>query len=158
MTIDDMMTKIESWLVAHNIARNRDNKQEIISGFLTINEGRNAERFIVDVRENLVIGYAICRLQKGFDRSRVVDLMARINFELLRGNFELDESEGVLRYKYVVLNHTIEYGDDDAIGEIILLPCAMMERYREYFDMVCRGEDVTKAFESAESEINDESR
>lgn len=156
MKISEAITKVARWLERNQVPLLRDDDKGIISGLLPLDNNQSSERYIVDFRDDLTIGYSFWRLPEKYNRGNLVEFMALLNFTLLRGCFEFDDDNSVLRYKYLVLNHSIEYGDDDVIRGLIILPCVMMYRYRKYFKIVLEDGNVKETMERIQREAVDE--
>lgn len=60
-------------------------------------------RIYFDLRETSYLVYAQCPLKvdEG-ERAQMRELLNRINYDLLHGNFEMDESDGEVRFRYSV--------------------------------------------------------
>lgn len=64
--------------------------------------------------------------------ANVYELLARINYSLLNGNFEVDPSTGNIRYKVFV-----KFGDvvpsEETIKDSVLIPVAMFQQFGDAF-------------------------
>jgi len=70
--------------------------------------------------------------------AQVCEYLTRANYGLSLGNFELDHSDGEIRYK-VAWNVVDGMVGDDAIDDLVDLPIAMFNRYGDGLLMVEMG-------------------
>lgn len=111
---------------------------------------------IVDIRDDYYLSYA--KIALGADENSMVavsEYLHRVNFGLKLGCFELDPSDGEIRYKMYV-----DCGDDcdcmpteSVICRSIELPASMVEKYGDGLMQVLLGQATPEeASEAAEYE------
>jgi len=84
----------------------------------------------IDVLDDCYVSYAILGNNASPERfSAISEYLHRANFGLLFGNFEIDYSDGEVRYKITTDCKDISNLTNYMIDRSVLLPCAMFERY-----------------------------
>jgi hypothetical protein len=81
------------------------------------------------VRDGHLLAFCFSPVNVPADKRQVVaDYLTRANYGLLIGNFEMDMSDGEVRYKT-----SIKFGrydlETEVIGHMISMTCAMMDCY-----------------------------
>ncbi len=76
--------------------------------------------------------------------SRVSEFINRINYGLLNGNFEMDYSDGEIRYKSFV-DISGSSVSDEVVANSIIVPVFMVKRYGEELLRVILGELTPEA-------------
>ena len=89
-------------------------------------------RYLIPVREDSYVVYAISPLDTDCDDKNVMkemaDFICRANYGLRNGNFELDMTDGEIRYKVFVDCDGIIPSEEIVKGSIII-PSLMFDRY-----------------------------
>lgn len=91
----------------------------------------NYTRLVVDVEDELLQCYAIATVEVPAEkRVAASEYLTRANYGLKRGAFELDFSDGEVRFHaYMDVTAGMSVPDDEAMELLVLMPIAMMERY-----------------------------
>ena len=112
--------------------------------------------FAVDIRDSNCRSYAI--LPIGPDpkdpqmMQAMCELLTRINFILLNGNFEMDMSDGEIRYKVFVDCEDI-IPSREIIASAIKIPQQMLYRYNDaIFNVLAGKQTPAEAMEAVENE------
>ena len=108
-------------------------------------------KIVVDER-----GYTVCAtVPVNADentRFSVMEYITRINYTLRNGSFEMDLSDGEVRYKCYVLTKDLEKIPQTMIEESITLPVLMYSRYGDGLAALIMGfSDPITEIEKAES-------
>lgn len=89
-------------------------------------------RYIIRIRDDSYVVYAISPLDADCDDKNVMkelsDFICRANFGLMNGNFELDMTDGEIRYKTFVDCDGITPSEEIIKGSVII-PSLMFDRY-----------------------------
>lgn len=86
----------------------------------------------VEVFDKYYVSYAILANNVSPERySSVSEYLHRANFGLLFGNFEIDYSDGEIRFKITTDCEDVKALTNYIIDRSVALPCAMFERYGE---------------------------
>ncbi|MED5373675.1 MAG: YbjN domain-containing protein [Myxococcota bacterium] len=81
-----------------------------------------------DGRQQLVF-YSLCPVQCPPERRQAMaELLARINFGMILGNFELDFGDGEIRYKTALDTEHLEFSAEGC-RQLVFPNCMMMDRY-----------------------------
>ncbi|MDI6709167.1 MAG: YbjN domain-containing protein [Bacillota bacterium] len=87
--------------------------------------------FIAEVKEDLdmVVFYSYCPVKAPENtRDSVAEFLTRANYGLLVGNFEMDYSDGEVRYKTVIARAG-DFLSKDLISHLVYTNLATMDRY-----------------------------
>ena len=88
---------------------------------------------IIYIKKDSILVYGIPPLRAdGKDLGRVGEYITRANYSLIHGNFEMDLSDGEVRFK-----SSTRFGEDmpsmDVVGATLFLPLHMWEKYGDGF-------------------------
>ena len=111
-------------------------------------------RYFISVKEDAYIVYAISPIEADSDDSGVMkelaDFICRANYGLRNGNFELDMTDGELRYKTFVDCDGITPSEEIVKGSIII-PSVMFDRYAPgMLDIMFKGAKAEDAIAKCE--------
>ena len=118
--------------------------------------------YIVDIKEDEYLVYAICPLGADEDDARMMANMAefvcRANYGLKTGNFELDFDDGEIRFKVHVSCHGIT-PTVDMIKRSIYCPATMFDHYGSgIVDIIFNDASAKSAVDKCEKHSEDEIR
>lgn len=131
----EMMTgalfqKIENWLEENNWSYESRRK----AGIIEMNMGLTCElrrcQVIVWMKDGkcTVMGRVPVKVEKGA-RERVAEYFFRVNYGLYSGHFDLNYSDGELRYKTYLAESADEEIQKDNIGDALVCPAMMFDIY-----------------------------
>ena len=85
-------------------------------------------QYLIHVLDNRFISYAFCPMGAGEAKEKVAEFLHRANYGMLVGNFEMDYSDGEIRFKY---SHVCRDAlpSKEQVEESILLPARMFKTY-----------------------------
>ncbi|MBR6382278.1 MAG: hypothetical protein IKS07_11495 [Lachnospiraceae bacterium] len=108
----------------------------------------------VNFNDNGYSVYAICKLNADTEvRNTVNEYLARANYGLRNGNFEMDFSDGEVRYKCYVNTKGLDVIPTEIIDDSISIPCAMFDRYGNGLAAILMGfSDPATEIEKAEED------
>ncbi len=112
--------------------------------------------YFVPVRDDAYIVYAVSPISADSDdrelMSTMCEFVCRANYGLRNGCFELDVTDGELRYKVFVDCEGDQLPTKDVIRNSIIVPAMMFERYAPgILDIMFKGSSAEEAVESCEN-------
>lgn len=116
-----------------------DENKEIIRCGVNIKCKLKSTRLIIDLREDKYLVFATISLSVDEEnRAEMARLLNMINYTMVFGNFEMDESDGEVRFRFAV------DCDDclpsrEVVKDSILIPALMMEKYGDAIVKVLMG-------------------
>jgi len=125
-----------------------DAERSLVKMGINLKSKIKSGRIYVDIREHFYMVY-LCAPISG-DKDNLGELnkyLAMANYGLYNGNFELDMSDGEIRYKTYVNCDGLESLSTDVIRDSIYTGCLMMDRYGDGIAALALG------FSDAETEI-----
>lgn len=148
---------LENYLKKNRWQYNVDEEKNAIVMNMGLKKSKLQEcGLLIYLRENYYIVYATTEIRAGEDcRDKVADYLSRANYGLRWGNFEIDMSDGEIRYKVLV-----DCGkdcdcmpSDSVIEHSLYYPISTMEKYGDNLLAVMFGfMTPTEAIEKAEAE------
>ena len=127
--IETLSNRVKEYLDSQEWHYSFDNEKRMFKfGMGTKTKMKNID-IIIKIRENSIIAYGMPRISADTETMSVaVEYIARANYGLVIGNFEIDCSDGELRYK-----SSIYCKDDvpslDVVKYIVELPILMWKIY-----------------------------
>lgn len=113
---------------------------------------------ICDFKNIGYLVYAICPIHcKSENLTELIRFLTMANYALVAGNFELDVSDGEVRFKFWVPTEGIDKLSKEIIEDSIMVPCSMMSRYGDGIAALSLGfsdakTEIDKAEQSEDSE------
>ncbi|MBE6790821.1 MAG: hypothetical protein E7535_06500 [Ruminococcaceae bacterium] len=102
----------------------------IISLNVDIGEAVGVLRIEIHVLDNAYVCYASLNNKAAPDKfCNISEYLHRANLGLIFGNFEMDFSDGEIRYKYSIEIENANNIPNQTLDKCILLPCVMFKRY-----------------------------
>ncbi len=107
-----------------------------------------------DFKSHGYLVYAICPLHcKQEHLPELIRYLTMANYALVAGNFEVDVSDGEVRFKFWVPTEGLETLSKDIVEDSIMVPCSMMSRYGDGIAALCLGfSDAQTEIEKAEKD------
>ncbi|MDD3586618.1 MAG: YbjN domain-containing protein [Thermoguttaceae bacterium] len=100
------------------------------TGGINIGGKLKSVHFLLSVKEDYVINYTQMDLRVDEDtRQAVSEYLTRANYGLNLGCFEMDFSDGEVRYRMVTWKEEMKKDLDNAMSLTMIIPCKMFERY-----------------------------
>lgn len=120
-----------------------------------LDSGLKSLRIILDVREDFVISYTISPINGDEEaRPALAEYIARANYGLIKGNFELDFNDGEIRYKNLVSAVELE-ADAANVQHLVFLSIQMFERYgKGMLQIMFGGMSPEDAINEAEQDMH----
>jgi hypothetical protein len=127
MTDQQTFERLKTWFRDDNWRF--DTAEEDLMVFTGITGNNGQYQVISQVRDGHLLAFCFSPVNVPADKRQVVaDYLTRANYGLLIGNFEMDMSDGEVRYKT-----SIKFGrydlETEVIGHMISMTCAMMDCY-----------------------------
>lgn len=92
------------------------------------------------VRERFILMYAILPFQCPEDRRQAVaEYLNRINYELVFGNFEMDQSSGEIRLRHNYMTKGFVFNAEEAYPAILAFPTMLLKKYVPWLASVITG-------------------
>ena len=125
---------VRNWLTKDEWLFKTDEEQGIFTFGISLSKNIRRAEVVVDVRQNDYLVYGMFPLKADEDNpqqmARMAEFMCRANFGLIAGNFELDFTDGEIRFKYYV-DCQSAVPSLDQVKDSILCTIAMLDRYSE---------------------------
>ena len=125
--------------------RFREDNGIICSGF-QLENALGAVPLFVDVRSDKYIVFAVPRVKcEPENRFELAEFLTRINYRMIFGDFEMDFSDGEVRFRFPVDCDGVA-PSDAMIKRSILMTAAMMNKYGNAICAVMNGVSAEAAF------------
>ena len=125
--------------------RFREDNGIICSGF-QLENALGAVPLFVDVRSDKYIVFAVPRVKcEPENRFELAEFLTRINYRMIFGDFEMDFSDGEVRFRFPV-DCDGETPSDAMIKRRIFMTAAMMNKYGDAICAVMNGVSAEAAF------------
>ena len=125
--------------------RFREDNGIICSGF-RLDNALGAVPLFVDVRSDKYIVFAVPRVKcEPENRFELAEFLTRINYRMIFGDFEMDFSDGEVRFRFPV-DCDGENPSDAMIKRSIFMTAAMMNKYGDAICAVMNGVSAEAAF------------
>ena len=125
--------------------RFREDNGIICSGF-QLDNALGAVPLFVDVRSDKYIVFAVPRVKcEPENRFELAEFLTRINYRMIFGDFEMDFSDGGVRFRFPV-DCDGAAPSDAMIKRSILMTAAMMNKYGNAICAVMNGVSAEAAF------------
>lgn len=152
---DEICETISDYLSEDNWKFNFDEDDKVFTFNLSIDGQLQHLGYMVFVRDDNYSVYAMAPIRADHEdeeiMSRIAEFICRANYGLRNGNFELDMSDGEIRYKVFVDCEDI-IPSRHMIKNSILMSAAMFERYSPGFIKVMfKDANPEEAVEECES-------
>ena len=148
---------IEDWL------KEEDWKYEVLDDGSVIKTGLSGldcmwgkVQLLCFLKDDHVTCYAIAPINVPENsRAAVAEALTRANYGLDRGNYEMDFSDGEVRFKSQVSEADLEADPKEATMLLIFLGISMIQRYGDAIMKVMLGTNPKEAIEAAEKKKED---
>ncbi len=151
---EEIVEVIRSFLIDDDWKFDFDDERGIFRFGVAIESKLKNLRYFIPVREDAYTVYAICQIEADSDDKDIMKEMAeficRANYGLRNGNFELDMSDGEIRYKtYVDCDGVIP--SEEVVKGSIIIPAMMFDRYAPgLLDVMFKGATAEDAIAKCE--------
>lgn len=140
---DKIVQAINDFLVGGEVNFNFNEKKRVFTLVQNVNSRLTSLRCIICVEDTSYYVIAICPISAKGHTSEMAEFLTRINFGILSGNFEMDYSDGEIRYKcYVECEDCIP--SRETIRKSFVIPLLMMKKYSEGIIAVAFGIETPK--------------
>ena len=151
---EEIVDVIRTFLVDDDWKFEFDDERGIFRFGVAIESKLKNLRYFIPVREDAYTVYAICQIEADSDDKDIMKEMAeficRANYGLRNGNFELDMTDGEIRYKVFVDCDGITPSEEIVKGSIII-PSVMFDRYAPgMLDIMFKGAKAEDAIATCE--------
>ena len=152
---EEIVGVIRDFLVADDWKFEFDEEHGVFRFGVGIESKLKHLRYLIPVREDSYVVYAISPLDTDCDDKNVMkemaDFICRANYGLRNGNFEVDMRDGEIRYKVFVDCDGVVPSKEVIRGSIII-PAMMFERYSPgILDVIFKGSSAAEAIEQCEN-------
>ena len=125
-----------------------DAERHLIKMGVTLKSKLKSGRIYVDIKQDCYLVYLYAPISGDKDNlGELTKYLAMANYGLINGNFELDVSDGEIRYKTYVNCDGLESLSPAVIKDSIYVGCFMMDRYGDGIAALALG------FSDAETEL-----
>ena len=145
----DIKERLSSYMTEHDWKFTEEN-DHVISCGVNIKCKLKSLRLLFIIHKNGYTSYGICHLNAGEEeRNEIMKYLTMANYGLRNGNFEMDLSDGEIRYKVYTNLNGLEEVTDDILESSLVVPCLMFDRYGNGLAKLLMG------FSDAETEIKE---
>ncbi|MBR1953062.1 MAG: YbjN domain-containing protein [Lentisphaeria bacterium] len=107
-----------------------DAERQCFTGGISLDGPLGSTNFIVFAHEDHAVCYHILPVSaKIKERPLQAEFLTRVNYNLARGCFEMDFSDGEIRYKHRISLADIKENSSEEISDMVYLGCFMLEQY-----------------------------
>ena len=100
------------------------------TGGVNIGGKLQSVNFALCIKDDYLVNYTSMNLRvEEASRKAVSEYLTRANYGLNLGCFEMDFSDGEVRYRSVAWKAELERDCSQAMAMVLLIPCKMFERY-----------------------------
>lgn len=125
-----MIDAVRDYLDADNWNYEYDEARKIIRTGVNLDCKLQSTRLFVTFNENGFSTIATISMKADeANRERIAEYITRANYGLRNGNFEMDYNDGEIRYKLYTNCKGIDRVPSQMIGDAIIIPPTMFERY-----------------------------
>ncbi len=152
----EIATAINKFLVEDDWHFTFDEKKGLFKFGLNLRGKLKNIRYLIDVKKEEYIVYAISPIGADVDdksmMAAMAEFMCRANYGLMNGNFELDMNDGEIRFKvFVPCNGIIP--SNKWVQNSIYCPAGMFKRYGDgIIDIIFNNSDVEETVLKCENE------
>ncbi len=152
MKIENAIDAIRDYLDADNWNYDFNAEKQFIKCGVNISCKLKSIHLFISFNDNGYTVYGICPMNADEETmSAVSEYITRANYGLRCGNFELDYSDGQVRYKVYTSTRGMDSVTTEVIKESIDIPCFMFDRYGDGLAALIMGfSDPTTEIEKAE--------
>ena len=124
-----------------------DDENNVFSGGISVDGPLSSVSFFIFVHEDHAVCYHIPPLKASAkERPAQAEFFTRVNYNLARGCFEMDFSDGEIRYKHRISLADIRDNSFDEISYMICLGCSMIEQYSPGIVAISFGKNPEEAY------------
>ena len=145
--------RVKSYLDKHDwhySCQDSSNKgRRILSGFVGTGKGLfTTFSFTLWVENDIIQSFSTLPFSIPENkRVKAAELIVRLNYLLKCGAFELDFSDGEVRYRVIRSGISLMYDGDEVMRYLLTLPIMMIKHYVEaFFELVQTDKSVEKVF------------
>lgn len=141
---NDLAQLVKNWLDNESFNYDFDEENGRFFYNLTIKSKINPLRYIIGVRTNLIVFYAVCPLRADAQYlPAAAEFINRANYGMSLGCFELDHNDGEIRYR-IAVNCDGAIPAPAVLDDCFYLPANMFERYGDGLAAVLFGFETAK--------------
>lgn len=155
MKKETIQTKIREFFKKAKWSYQENRARSTFSGGISLKAASaiSSIRFYLTIRDQILISYAVIPQKAIRNISSVLEFLARANYGLVLGNFEIDMDDGEIRYKHCIHAAGLKEDIGPAIEELLFLPCNMIEKYGEgLLAVIYGGQSAKDAIEAIEKQ------
>lgn len=136
----DIIAAVRDHLDHFDVKYRYDEEEEIIESGMSLNSRMGHVRLYYSFHDDGYTAYAVCGMKAAEDtRMEVMKYITMANYGLRNGNFEMDLSDGEIRYKVHTNLDDLDTISDTIIADSIMIPCRMFDRYGDELIAVMMG-------------------
>lgn len=140
----ELAALVKNWLDSEAFNYDFDEENGRFFYSLTIKSKVNPLRYIIGVRTEMIVFYAVCPLRADEQYlSAAAEFINRANYGMNLGCFELDHNDGEIRYR-ISVNCDGLTPSKAVLDDCFYLPANMFERYGDGLAAVLFGFDTAK--------------
>ena len=135
-----------------------DDENKVFSGGISIDGPLSNVTFYIFVHEDHAVCFHILPFNASpKERPAQAEFLTRANYNLTRGCFEMDFSDGEIRFKHRISLADIKEDSFKAISYLVCFGCGMIEQYGSGIAAISFGKNPEEAYlECAASDDDDD--
>lgn len=147
-SLNEIKSAIEKYLRDDEWHYTLDKENNVIRCVVNLSNRLQECKIIIDIREDKYMVYGLINLNCDEpNKNQMAKLLAMINYGLIFGNFEIDYSDGEVRYK-TATNCKNCIPSKEVIEDSIMIPAYMFNKFGDAIIEVMFGiKDAQEAFD-----------
>lgn len=148
MDQEQIVDAVRDWLDGDEWHYEYNAEHHLINMGINLKSKIKSGKIFIDIKDDCYVVYLYSPIDGDKDKiDELLKYLTLANRGLLNGNFELDLSDGEIRYKTFVNCDGMKTLPTEVIQDSIYIPCIMMDRYGDGIAALALG------FSDAETEI-----
>ena len=150
MSKEEIRDALKEWLDGNQWHYQLATSSSVFYMGVLLKSAINRIRLIVDIRDGFYLVYAIIGISGSGNLSEVMKFITMANYGLVNGNFEVDVSDGEIRYTVYVNCKGMDHLPVQIIKDSIYCACSTVTKYGNGIAKICTSPNSS----SVEDEIS----
>lgn len=129
---------------------------QVFTGEISLDGPLGSVKFVMFANEDHAVCYHILPITaRPQERPAQAEFLTRVNYNLAQGSFQLDFSDGEIRYKHRASLADLRANSYESISYLLGLGCSMIEQYSPGIVAISFGQSPEKAYLKCRCNITD---